>query len=248
MNVEPLTAKDITALTEFLASPDRPEGTLTFHEFQGFIFAIAAAPEIIPPSEWLPLIFNAQDARYASRDEAQAMLGRIMSLYNETNDAVLEPTGDMPAGCEFRDEVLSNLDEDAPVSQWSRGFAYGHGWLEELWNEYVPEALDEDFGATMMALSFFVSRELADAYLAEFAATDDSTPAPSLVEIAETFREVFPEALREYALVGRSIFEVHRAADADAREPVRSTKVGRNKPCPCGSGKKYKRCCGARVH
>jgi len=22
-------------------------------------------------------------------------------------------------------------------------------------------------------------------------------------------------------------------------------KIGRNEPCPCGSGKKYKRCCGA---
>lgn len=28
-------------------------------------------------------------------------------------------------------------------------------------------------------------------------------------------------------------------------EPVRSQKVGRNAPCPCGSGKKYKLCCGA---
>jgi uncharacterized protein len=28
------------------------------------------------------------------------------------------------------------------------------------------------------------------------------------------------------------------------REPVRSTKVGRNEACPCGSGKKYKKCCG----
>jgi len=27
--------------------------------------------------------------------------------------------------------------------------------------------------------------------------------------------------------------------------PVRSNKVGRNDPCPCGSGKKYKKCCGA---
>jgi hypothetical protein len=26
--------------------------------------------------------------------------------------------------------------------------------------------------------------------------------------------------------------------------PLRSTKVGRNQPCPCGSGKKFKRCCG----
>ena len=29
------------------------------------------------------------------------------------------------------------------------------------------------------------------------------------------------------------------------REPVRVEKtVGRNEPCPCGSGKKYKQCCG----
>jgi len=29
-----------------------------------------------------------------------------------------------------------------------------------------------------------------------------------------------------------------------AREPARSTpKVGRNEPCPCGSGKKFKKCC-----
>ena len=28
------------------------------------------------------------------------------------------------------------------------------------------------------------------------------------------------------------------------KSPVKSTKVGRNDPCPCGSGKKYKQCCG----
>ena len=28
---------------------------------------------------------------------------------------------------------------------------------------------------------------------------------------------------------------------------VKGDKIGRNDPCPCGSGKKYKKCCGARV-
>ena len=28
------------------------------------------------------------------------------------------------------------------------------------------------------------------------------------------------------------------------KQPVKSQKVGRNDPCPCGSGKKYKKCCG----
>jgi preprotein translocase subunit SecA len=32
--------------------------------------------------------------------------------------------------------------------------------------------------------------------------------------------------------------------EESSRKPVRSKKVGRNEPCPCGSGKKYKQCCG----
>jgi uncharacterized protein YecA (UPF0149 family) len=33
--------------------------------------------------------------------------------------------------------------------------------------------------------------------------------------------------------------------DDDAASPRRQRKVGRNEPCPCGSGRKAKRCCGA---
>ena len=35
------------------------------------------------------------------------------------------------------------------------------------------------------------------------------------------------------------------AGEATVQQVVRGEKVGRNDPCPCGSGKKYKKCCGA---
>jgi preprotein translocase subunit SecA len=43
-----------------------------------------------------------------------------------------------------------------------------------------------------------------------------------------------------------------RMAGAGDRQPVQqvvrgAAKVGRNDPCPCGSGKKYKKCCGANA-
>ena len=38
--------------------------------------------------------------------------------------------------------------------------------------------------------------------------------------------------------------EIVTALDA-SRRPARATKVGRNAPCPCGSGRKYKKCCGS---
>jgi preprotein translocase subunit SecA len=48
----------------------------------------------------------------------------------------------------------------------------------------------------------------------------------------------------------RRELEQARMAGAGERQPVQqvirgSAKVGRNDPCPCGSGKKYKKCCGA---
>jgi preprotein translocase subunit SecA len=34
---------------------------------------------------------------------------------------------------------------------------------------------------------------------------------------------------------------------AEVKQVVRGQKVGRNDPCPCGSGKKYKKCCGLKT-
>jgi len=46
--------------------------------------------------------------------------------------------------------------------------------------------------------------------------------------------------------------EMAAAAEAGGRGPVATVrregrKIGRNEPCPCGSGKKYKKCCGRNV-
>ena len=46
----------------------------------------------------------------------------------------------------------------------------------------------------------------------------------------------------------REMQHVKMAGAGDARPEVKQVvggqKVGRNEPCPCGSGKKYKKCCG----
>ena len=36
----------------------------------------------------------------------------------------------------------------------------------------------------------------------------------------------------------------NRGDSEEKKTPVHSSKVGRNEPCPCGSGRKYKKCCG----
>ncbi len=52
-----LPASDPSTLRAFLEHPSRAAGTLSYHELQGFLFTIVSAPEMVPPSEWLPIIF-----------------------------------------------------------------------------------------------------------------------------------------------------------------------------------------------
>ena len=238
-----LPASDPSALRAFLEHPSRPAGTLTYHELQGFLFTIVSAPELIQPSEWLPIIFAEEDAGHSNLDEANEILGQIMALYNTTNASVLDPPTLLPADCPLRDDVLTNFEDDAPIAQWSRGFHRGHLWLEALWEETVPEELDDELGSILMTLSFFSSREIAEAFHAE-----DGTGAQSFEAMAEAIHKVVPMAVAQYAHMGRSIAEVLAEQDAEVPEPAHGTKVGRNDPCPCGSGKKYKKCCGATVH
>ena len=237
-----LPASDPGALGAFLEHPSRPAGTLTYHELQGFLFTVVCAPEMISASEWLPIIFAGEDIDYASVEQAEAVIGQIMTLSNTINAAVRDPPTLLPADCQLRDDVLANFEDAAPIAQWSRGFLLGHEWLEELWED-LPEELEEELDAMLMALGFFSSREMAEGFHAEA-----NTGEQSFEAMADAIHQVVPTAVAQYAHVGRSIAEVLAEHDADIQEPTHEAKIGRNDPCPCGSGKKYKRCCGATVH
>jgi uncharacterized protein YchJ len=41
--------------------------------------------------------------------------------------------------------------------------------------------------------------------------------------------------------------EKNRSAEQEKKAPVKRVKIGRNEPCPCGSGRKYKNCCGRNI-
>ena len=242
--VSEFTDAQATRLAAFLGAPERPEGTMSYCELAGFLFAIACSPELVQPSEWLPLVFNENDGGFETLGEAQEILPVIMALYNHANRGVLEGEPVLPPGCTVRAEPISNLEPDAPLSQWARGFGGGYDWLENVWDEYAPEELDEALGADILVLSFFASRKLAEAYRKEIKSRNIS-----LEELAGELLKALPDAMRDYAHIGRTLYEaVLSEPRIETRQPVSSEKIGRNEPCPCGSGKKYKKCCGAVLH
>jgi uncharacterized protein len=237
--IPPFTETHAALLRTFLASPQRVKGTMTYPQLAGFLFSLANAPEWIPPSEWMPMAFNDQEAGYDSRGEGERVIQAMMALYN---DCGRERSGEgppLPPGCEFKPQPLENLGDEAPLSQWARGFLTGHFYLDDIWNEFLPDEFDEELATLVMVLTFFTSPSLAEAYHKE------GKGKMSLEQLAETVVRIFPDALLEYAQLGRAIFQARREAGDFGQVPQTRQKIGRNDPCPCGSGKKFKKCCGA---
>jgi uncharacterized protein len=231
------SSADYAALQTFLADPTRPAGTLRYHELQGFLFTVACCPDLVSSTEWLPVVFADREAGYQSLEEANEILGQLMHLYNEVVRLARGETARLPGDCVIRDDALANLADDAPLAQWSRGFLHGHQWLDESWQAYISFELEEEYAAVMMALTFFASPSLAEDYAAE--------SHSDVAKLASTVKRLFLDAAREYAHLGAAIQQVLAESDAPPAEGHRATKVGRNEPCSCGSGKKWKKCCGA---
>ena len=137
---------------------------MTYPQLAGFLFSMANAPELIPPSEWIPMAFNDQDAGYETQGEAEQVLQAMMALYNDSCLERRAGSTTLPPGCEIRAQPLDNLADDAALSQWARGFLTGHTYLDDSWNDYTPEELDEELGSMLMVLTFFATPALAEAY------------------------------------------------------------------------------------
>ncbi len=220
---------DLKDLESFLDRPDHPDGALTLGETRGFLFAVACAPELIRPSEWIPEVFGGESPAFESAEEAERVIGALMSLYNEVTGLARASAARLPDACALHPDPLANLGSEAPIAAWSRGFREGHAWLDELWNAPLPGEVDQELGAVLTTLLFFGLGERAEFLIAEM------MPSMSAPEAAALMQRVFPDAVVQYARLGRVLEE---ASKAPARMP------GRNEPCPCGSGRKFKQCCG----
>lgn len=246
MRVKALSRKRKAVLEAFMDRSGHPEGTLSYREAQGFIFTVACAPELVVPSEWLPEIFGGGEPSFDSKREAGTMLAIFLDLFNDS----VTPEGmkaTLPKDCRFRKDTMANLEPDAPVGEWCRGFVLGHHWLMDCWNEVLPAAWDEDMATVIMALSFFSSRRSAEAFV-ELSPQSGVT----LEELAELMRGAFRAALTDYSARGHALFKALRDVEREEEEADEEAdtvvRPGRNDPCTCGSGRKYKRCCGGHVH
>lgn len=243
-------------------------------ELAGFFFALGAAPQLVPPSEWMEVVFGDEGPEAETLEELHAAVEPLFELHNEAMDLArnLDRT-DLPPWLEIRDPPEANVGGDAPLAGWARGFRYGHLWLEELWKVPLPEEVEREYASALVCLSFFGLDEALPDMLGEMDVDMDSLP-----RVAQRMVDLLPDAMGTYAMLGRTLEEVlggegrpedqglDAAVSRDGRtgwsaegirtpgtveprsRPGRWGPIGRNDACPCGSGRKYKRCCGRMMH
>jgi yecA family protein len=207
-NTPDLTRADEAWLRQILQDArTRAPDTLGLEELYGFLFAIVAAPDLVMPSEWIPAIFDIDEPVFADEAEAVRFHHVIMALYNQLNRDVLEATVRLPVCIEVRQPAEANFDADAPLMLWSRGFAQGHDWLEEAWEVDLPQDVDEELGACLSALLFFIDPKFAEGLLEE-----SGQPASELPGLARTLLDNFEGAMLGYAEIGRMVYQARSTA------------------------------------
>ena len=248
--VTSLSGEDQARLQEFLSAAKRPEGTLSYDELWGFMFAVVCAPEMIAPSDWLPVIFADEAAQYASEVEAEDILGMLVTVYNDIVQNVDDGAVELPPGCRFADHVLGNFSAGHPLSGWCRGFATGYDWLCELWDEFIPDEISNEYATMIMVMSFFSSRDLAEAFLAELDLSPGEDVQARLIDISTQVQEDFLQVMEDYAVLGETIRMAREDSvdepDIDPGDDEHQAML--KAPCPCRSGKSFGECCGSVLH
>jgi uncharacterized protein len=216
--------RHLKRLDEMLASLPADSDVMLVSEIDGLVAGILVCPDLILPGEWLPLVLSsgAEDPAPVFEDiqQAERFLEVVREHYNATaNDlrsGCYEPVFEVDAR---HDEILWEL--------WIAGFEAA----VRLRPDSFAAILDGDEEAGM-ALSGLIQ-------LIDIARGDGNLPerkTQELIEAAPDFIRVCIETLNASKLSQHPV--------RPPETPVRAFKVGRNDPCPCGSGKKYKKCCG----
>ena len=129
----PITDLEVEELENFLFSEDVPEECMTLSEIDGFLTALAAGPVLIPPSEWLPVIWQGDGPVFETPQELERVLALILAL----NARIVETLKKGEIAPMFNIEMDEDDNELMTPDGWCWGFMQGVMLREEAWKPLI---------------------------------------------------------------------------------------------------------------
>ncbi len=231
-------ASEKKKLADLLALAVVPDETLNLEELHGFLFGLAITPALVKPSEWLPLVFGEQMLAFDNEKKRNRLLEFLFDVHGRFIDEREAGTLGFP----FNFEKLADA-EVLRVRDWSYGLFLALGLRPDVWglrDGQFEKMLERQEGSAWAAA--VVSTVALPEALDEAGDKDEVSATEEEKErLYSTMFEQLPEAVT--TLIAHAGKRQHLRLVPPA--PLRSEKIGRNDPCPCGSGKKHKKCCGS---
>lgn len=134
---------DLDAMDAFLLSDRAPEDGMGLSDLDGFLAGIAVGPELVPPGEWLLVVWGGAEPAFESVDEARSVLGTVMGRYNEIVRAFDAAPDD------FDPVFWEGLDGGAIVTDWAAGFLDAVKLRPNAWEPLVRHS---EAGALVLPL------------------------------------------------------------------------------------------------
>ena len=243
--MEMFTKKEVQKLETILRKAADPNESFNSVELHGFFFGLAITPDPIMPSQWFPVVFGGDGPMFDDEKDAQKSLVYLMEIYNRFMSASMNKTLHFP----FDYENISR-DWFPELEDWAYGlfnalifrpqhWGVAEGQSEEDASEYMCDVMDAF--AIVNAVAFPEERS-------ELFETMPGAEPKSEDELKILLFGLLPASVETLQRHGEMLHkQMHsgRVQDSHAEPARREQKVGRNDPCPCGSGRKYKKCCGA---
>lgn len=209
-----------------LALPESDEQML-LSELDGYLAGLLVSPHPVVQEEWLKPIWGGGAEPFPGDPARGDRLVQLVLAHKGSIAAALL-MGDLAYQPVF--EVFEHTGE-VMWPLWADGFGRAMALSGKDW-DCLLETGDEDLGAAALGLIMYVA-------LAKGAVTGGSDEDEVFDQAAETIPYLVETLYRRQRGLERVVM-----TDELPLQPVRSTKVGRNEPCPCRSRKKYKKCCG----
>jgi uncharacterized protein len=223
-----LSDAELCELDDFLADKSIESTSMDLAMLDGYLAAIVIGPGLIPPSAWLPWVWDQVDGQAEPVFDKNSQANRVLSLLMRHYNAVVDAFNTDPSG--FEPMFMRGADYGA--AEWSNGFLCGFQFDQRAWS--LLAVGQPTWFAPFMRLGTEDGIAITDKQ-GDAARWIDAI-VPSLVKMAAYWKS-------------RRAMPGHAPMPAIPAIPiVRATpKVGRNDPCPCGSGKKVKKCCGGTL-
>ena len=230
------TDEELDQLDDLLNGIPVERDGMTLSELDGYVAALIVCPEMIPASEWMSVVWGG-DGAFADIEQAEEFIDAVVGHYNRVAGELAEdPETYAPVL-----EIDPNSDEVLWES-WVNGFERAMRLRADAW-EAVVQSDDEDAAASVNLILAMNESDQCRSELTEKAIDELDRMAPSLIPDCVRKLNVWTKSR---GFEGRGAGDsVHGAPFGTDDPPAYGRKVGRNEPCPCGSGRKYKRCCGA---